>query len=213
VEHKTARYGLWGAIMAAVITGAVALFIHFDEKSEKEKIEKLERKADQSKNTANLTISNVYLPPINTVMDSAFFVEISNNSLNIAKDLSIKINFGEATVSKCETLPINVFKDQKEFKSSIVSFSIDKIENKDKLYIYCFLSNPIFESILITGPNLFSNKELTYANYNPIKTEAASGFITFFKVIGTIIAVVFAGYFIIVIITFFNKLLGPNFFE
>lgn len=213
MEHKSARYGLWGAILAAALTGAVALYIHFDDKSEKERVEKLERTADQSKDAANLTISNVYLPPVNTSIDSAFFAEISNNSLNVAKNITVKINFGEATVSKCETLPLNVFEDQNTFESSIISFSVESIQTKDKFYIYCLLSHPVFESILITGPNLFSNAQLRYEKYNPVKTDDSSGYITFFKTIGSIIVAVFAVYFTIFVLTFLSKLPRKGFWE
>ncbi|MFK5894765.1 MAG: hypothetical protein QM504_16215 [Pseudomonadota bacterium] len=135
VEHISGKYALWGTVAAAVLTAAVALYIHYDGKSEQKKAEELQRKADKSEKTANLTISNVYLPPINTNIESAFFAEITNNSLNVADDVQVKINFGEATVSKCETLPIDAFQNQKEFTSSIVSFSIEKLQKKIK-YIY-----------------------------------------------------------------------------
>lgn len=84
-----------GTILAAIITGAIALYIHYDSKTELEKTKEIEIKADKSKDTANLTISNVYVPPINTDIESSFFVKIENNSLNDAKNLNIKINFGE----------------------------------------------------------------------------------------------------------------------
>ena len=193
MEQKTAHYGLWGAVLAALITGAIGLYIHYD------------GKADQSKDTANLTISNVYLTPINTSMDSVFFAEVTNNSLNVAKDLTVKLDFGEASVLKCETTPNNTFNKKETFTSSIVSFSIKQLERKDNFYIYCFISHPVFKSLLITGSNLFSNEQLNYENYRPNKASEKSGFLTFFKVIASIVSLVFIIYFVAVTINLLNK--------
>ena len=205
MEQKTGHYALWGAILAALITGAVGLYIHYDGNLEQKKTQESEERADQSKDTANLTISNVYLPPVNTSIESVFFAEVKNNSLNTAKDLEVKLDFGEANISKCETLPNNEFKGNESFTSSIVSFSVEKLERKDSFYIYCFISHPVFKSLLITGSNLFSNELLSYENYHPIEANKESGFITFFKIIASLVGLVFIIYFVAVSITLLNK--------
>jgi len=71
--------------------------------------------------------------------------------------------------------------------------------------IYCFISHPIFKSLLITGSNLFSNEYLTYKRYRPDRSNEESGFITFFKVIASIVALVFIVYFVIVGLTLINR--------
>jgi len=205
MENKSAKYGLIGAIIAALITGAIALYIHFDTTTEQEKIAAIEKKADKSKETANLTISNVFLLEINTKLESPFFVKISNNSLMDAKNLNIKVNFGEAEVFKCETQPINVFNKNQTFESSIISFHIQDLKRKDTMYIYCLTSLPTFDSILITGSNLFQNEKYTYKQYKIQNTKSNSGFVTFFKVIASIIVVIFLGYFTLLILTLLNK--------
>ena len=198
MDQKSAKYALWGALLAAIITGGVTLYIYYDGKSEEKKIIELEKKADREEDTANLTIKNVYLPPINTKIDSVFFVEVSNNSLNTAKDLKVKIDFGEAIVSKCEILPDNLFDENEKFDKSIIEFSLSTLERNDSFYIYCLISHPTFKSFLITGSNLFSNEYLTYENYRLSKNNGESGFVTFFKVVASIVAVVFVVYFVIV---------------
>ncbi len=210
MEQKSAHYGLWGAIFAAVITGAIGLYIHYDGKSEQKKTQELEKKADESKDTANLTISNVYLTPINTSLDSVFFAEVINNSRNIAKDLLVKLDFGEASVTKCEVIPNKDFNEQESISNSILSFSVKKLERSDSFSIYCFISHPKFKSLLITGSNLYSNEQLIYENYLPIKTNGESGFITFFKVVASIVTLIFIIYFVIVAITFLNKKFDIN---
>lgn len=207
MEQKSAKYGLWGALLAALITAGVTLYTYYDGKSEEKKITELEEQADREKETANLTIKNLYLPPINTKIDSVFFVEVSNNSLNPANDLKVKLDFGEAMVSQCEILPLNPFDENEKFDTGIVEFSLNTLEKKDSFYVYCLISHPTFKSILITGSNLFSNEYLNYENYRPNKNNKESGFVTFFKVIGSMVALVFVVYFVIVgLILLTNKL-------
>lgn len=180
MESKIAKYGFWGTVIAALITGAIGLYIHLDGKAETTKVAKSKQEADKSKDTANLTISNVYVPPINTSLDSAFFVQIQNNSLNVAKDVVVKINFGESSVSSCETIPENLISDKQKI-SSMVSFSAGDIQRKDSLYVYCLLSHPVFESILLTGANLFSNELYEYKQFMPQKKIMAQVFSSFLK--------------------------------
>ena len=158
MDQKTAKYGLWGAIVAALITGAIGLYIHYDGRSEQKRILEMKQQTDESEDTARLTISDVYLPPINTSIDSVFFAEISNNSHNVAEKITVKLDFGEATVSQCEILPDIDFNKDESLQRSIISFSVDRLEREDSFYIYCLISHPGFRTLLITGSNLFSNE-------------------------------------------------------
>ncbi|TLX52332.1 hypothetical protein CWC31_01955 [Pseudoalteromonas ruthenica] len=205
MESKSGKYAFWGTILAAVISGAIGLYIHLDGQKETKEIAAKKAEAEKSRDTASVTISDVYIPPVNTIQDSSFFAKISNNSSNVAKDLTVKLNFGEASVSSCETIPNNIFKDQKDFETSIVSFSAGDILKRDSFYIYCLLSSPAFDSILVTGPNLFSSEKYTYKNLETTPKNDGSGFVTFFKVVATIVAVIFIGYFTIVILSLLNK--------
>ncbi|MCG6227138.1 hypothetical protein [Vibrio furnissii] len=200
MESKSAKYGLLGAIVAALISGAIALYIHYDDKSEKQKEINEAVAADELTKTANLRIQNVYLPPVNTHLDSSFYAEIANESQLDAENIKVSINFGDASVTSCETLPHNAFVDKTKFDTSFVTFSYDKIRKKEKLHVYCLLSNPTFESLLITGNNLYSNVKFDRSDLNNISKESGSSFVTFFKVIGSGIAVIFLAYFTIAII-------------
>ena len=205
MENKSAKYGLIGTIIAAMIAGFIALYIHNDTKSEQQKILELEKKANKSKNTANLNISDIFLPEINTKLESAFFIKITNDSLNDAKDLNVKINFGESEILKCETQPINMFEKNQDYTNSIISFDIKSINKNDKFYVYCLTSLPVFNSILITGSNLFQNEIYTYEQYKSKNDTISSGVTIFFKIIGAILFIIFTGYFTLVAIAFLNK--------
>ncbi len=205
MEKKSAKYGLFGAIVAALITGAIGLYIHYDGKSEQKRILEMKQQTDESEDTARLTITDVYLPPINTSIDSVFFAEISNNSYNVAENITVKLDFGEATVSQCEILPDIEFNKDESLQRSIISFSVDRLEREDSFYIYCLISHPVFRTLLITGSNLFSNETLSFDNYKIAKSTEESGYVTFFKVIGSVVILIFVTYFVVISITMLNR--------
>jgi hypothetical protein len=205
LESKSAKYGLWGAILAALITGVIALYIHYDGKSEKQKEAQEVLSADQKKETANLKVKEIYIPPVNTRLDSGFYAEIANESLLDAEQIEVSINFGSASVIACETLPVNVFADAATFETSFVVFSYDKVKRKEKLHVYCHLSNPSFDSLLITGENLFSSVEYDRADLDSSIVQDNSSYATFFKVVASIVAVVLIAYFTVVLIMLINK--------
>lgn len=205
MESKSAKYTFFGTLIAALIAGGVALYIHYDDRATK-KTEMLINKSEEQKNTTTtLAVSNVYLPPVNTKLDSVFYAEIKNGQHNNANDLNFKLNFGAATITSCETLPINVIDPKTIFETSFVTFSYKKIDKKEKIHIYCFLSTPTFESLLITGTNLRTNIEYNNNDYSNTLVTSSSGFVTFFKIIGSIVAVIFIGYFTVILISLFNK--------
>ena len=205
MDSKSAKYSLWGAILAAAITAIVALYIHFDKEGEKKETAIAEQAAKEEKPKARLKILNVYLPPLNTVQDSIFYAEVVNDSFVTANDLTIKINFGEATVKSCETLPIDTISKRSEFESSFISFTYSKLVKEEKFYIYCTISQPTFESVFISGDNLFKNAKLSAAELTEDLRENNSSFIKFFKVVASIVAVIFIIYFTLVLILFLNK--------
>lgn len=205
MESKSAKYGLWGTILAALITGAIALYIHYDGKSEKQNENQEILSADQKKETANLKVKEVYIPPVNTRLDSGFYAEIANESLLDAEQIEVSINFGSASVIACETLPVNVFADATTFETSFVVFSYNKVKRKEKLHLYCHLSNPSFDSLLITGQNLFSSVEYNRSDLDSSIVQDNSSYVTFFKVIASIVAAVLIAYFTVVLIMLINK--------
>ena len=144
---------------------------------------------------------------INWFLDSAFFVQIQNNSLNLAKNVVVKINFGESSVTSCETIPAKLISNEK-IVSSIISFSVGDIQRKDSLYVYCLLSHPVFESILLTGSNLFSNELYEFKQYISPTKDNNSSFIKFFKGVASVVAVIFIGYFTNLTLSALNRRFG-----
>ena len=214
MEVKVAKYGFWGVVIAAAISGSVALVIHLSEKHEKEQIRKAQKEAqerveeEKRKGLAFITIDDVEMPSVNTKIDSSFLLRLSNKSYSDAKNVITTINFGEATVNRCEVFPIDVL-DGKKFDTSAVVVEFDNIKKGGEVYIYCLISNPIFKDIRVSGDNLKEISAYSIVNYrfkDKVELEEeGSGFYTFFKFVGAIVAVIFIGYFTIVVLSLLNK--------
>ncbi|HDY8048866.1 TPA: hypothetical protein RQK85_004549 [Vibrio vulnificus] len=205
MESKSAKYGLWGAILAALITGAIALYIHYDAKTSKQEEAQKASAVDKEKETARLEIKELYIPPVNTRLDSVFYAEIANESKLDAEGVKISINFGSASVTACETLPMNVFGDSPQFETSVVVFTYNKIKKKEKLYVYCHLSNPSINSLLITGDNLRLSVEYDQNDLDSLLSEDSSNYVTLFKIAASVVALVLIGYFTVILILMVNK--------
>jgi Ca2+/Na+ antiporter len=207
------KYAFWGAILAALITGAFSYYIYYDNKKEelkqeKERIAKIEEEKKSS--IARVNIDELFLPAINTELDSVFYLKLSNNSYNDVKDLDIKINFGETQVSKCEVQPKP---DSKvSINTSIYNYSLKELKKDDSVYIYCFLANPIFDNILISGANIKDSVKKTFSEYKlqsikEMKKDDEKG-ITFYEFLFRAFLLIYSGYFTIVLISIINRRLN-----
>lgn len=207
------KYNFWGVIIGALITGAITYYIYYDNKQEevqkeKERIAKIEEEKKSS--IARVSIEELFLPSINTELDSVFYLKLSNNSYNDAKDLDIKINFGETQVSKCEVQPKS--DSNGSLNTSIYNYGVKELKKDDSLYIYCNLSNPIFDSVLINGSNLKDPIKKTFSQYKSSQSKTINqkkeDGLTFFGFLFRALATVFAIYFTIVIINIVNRKLS-----
>ena len=213
---KSSHFAFWGVIIAAVITGAVALYIHFDsEQGLSEKIgladsEKQGKKQEHKDKIISVKVQNMYLPPINTTMDSFFFLEIKNNSTEVAEAFTVTADFGKASPSACEILPQQITKMlSKESLSSILKYTITRLEVGESLYLYCHLSQPTFRKILITSGNLSRDSVYTFDDYTKVKTQGnVSGWRVFFNIILGLVFIVFVFFFLFYALAILDKKLG-----
>ncbi|WP_281649210.1 hypothetical protein [Parendozoicomonas sp. Alg238-R29] len=209
MEAKIAKYGLFGAILAAIITAGATLYIHYDKKElKKEEVEKATQ--EKSKNTTSVNVKEITLPRINTELDSSFFVEFKNESYNHAKDIQFSVNFGVSEIVGCETQPINHLNKNNEFKSSFVTFTLETLHKQDSIYLYCLLSSPNFEKITVSGGNLTRTTSYQFSEYNSKNINGSSSYLTFFKVILSGIAVVFLIYLSIALLQYLHKIIAPR---
>ncbi len=110
--------------------------------------------------------------------------------------------------SKCEIKPRGISKS--EVDSSILEYKLKELKSNDDLFIYCHLSNPIFNSLLINGSNLSHSLKFTFLEYkNEVNYKSdnneESGFYTFYKLIFTFIGLTILIYLLRLIKTLIDR--------
>lgn len=211
METKAAIFTCIGAIVASAITAGVMYYNNERsletkiQEAEKQRVE-LRNQASEDKKLAKIAILNTYVPKINTNIDSIFYTEISNESENPSNNTLITVNFGGTEIKACETLPLNHVKNESVKNGSVLVLDNLKLLSNDKLYIYCQTSSPMFESVTVTSDNLAYKVFKSFESMK-VRPEVKSGnsYATFFKVIGSIVALIFIGYFTLAGIAICNK--------
>ncbi len=202
---KSAKYIAIGAIIAALITGGVALFIHFDTKrdvsfSESVKSIKENKKENETEDT-NVKIQEVFLTPVSFDIPATFFLKIVNTGLNDAKDFTLLMDFGAAKIEKFSIKPLNAISDTPVEEIGIKKLKIKNLLKDEAFYVSCFLSLPTFEKIVISGGNLSTQETLTFTSYRNRKEKSEA----FWPVIVVLFGIPLGIYFMIVLMTLLNR--------
>ncbi|MCK4307886.1 hypothetical protein KAW50_06660 [candidate division WOR-3 bacterium] len=189
-------------IIAALIAGAVSLFVYYDSKQEGlvpiESTNPERPKVDNDKKqlpSPSLNFTEVFVTPVNTSIPSSFYAEISNSGSDLAKDFFIRIDFGESTPDICELLPAENIKNLNEKSSSTQSWKVAELEKGQSVYIVCQMDSPFFKSISIGGGNVEFDKKLTYTAYKEQRGQKPLNFyVLLFQIILAALAAIFLFY-------------------
>jgi len=178
IGHKST---IIATIIAAVITAAVSLYIHFD--SPKIDVfgtvpERTEANSDEKTATKSpaINIADIFITPIDTKMPTNFFVEISNSGNETARDIQLTINFGEATIKECEVQPALIASPIESKALSIQSYNITELVKGTSIYLSCSINIPYFKNIWVGGGNIKFEKSLSYDAYKALKNADSIGF-------------------------------------
>ena len=170
-------------IVAAFITGAVSLFIYFNDKNNGLKITETEKPQKQIKDskekslsTPNIKFTEVFVTPIDTQIPSTFYAEISNSGNGAAKGFFISIDFGESTPEKCEVRSPTKIDSTNEVGDTIQRWNISELPINQSIYIVCMTNSPFFKSLSVGGGNLMNDKLLTYSSYKEQREEKSVSF-------------------------------------
>ncbi|HDZ39657.1 MAG TPA: hypothetical protein ENH62_15510 [Marinobacter sp.] len=168
-------------VLAAVITAAVSLYIHFDSpeidvRGTVTETVGADSEQEGSSTSPSMNIADVFIAPINTDMATNFFAEISNSGTETAKDFQLTINFGEATIEKCEVQPSSISRPTESKPLSVQSYNISTLGKDASIYISCAVDLPYFKKIWVGGGNIQYEKSLTYDAYKELKNGDDIGF-------------------------------------
>lgn len=216
-SRKIGKYGLYGAIIAAIIYSGVHLYIHYDTKSRQptgEVIQEKQKTQVKKEDTTKVSIEKVLIPPTNFNLPSSFYLEIQNTGQNNAKDFLVTIDFGEAGIKELEYRPKGIADFlNKDETLNIIKLRIANLEKREYFYVYALLTQPYFKQILLSSGNLFQTQRLTYEAYKISVSEKGSwhSYFSFLKFMLGVVSFFLIVYFLIVAIKYLNKLLKIKF--
>lgn len=206
LENKTARYGLYGAIIAAVIGSAVTLFIHFDSRNDSsagESQETNQRNTDDG--GASVSISDVFISPVAFDSPAYFYTEIRNIGSDSASGFQVTVDFGRSTPGKCEVRPNDIIVQPPDTDSGSLRFSVVELARDGSIYVRCDLSLPSFDRILVSGGNIAFDKTLTFTDAAEDRTGGRTELNGVLLVLFMFVGLPFSIYLLAVTIKLINK--------
>jgi len=163
--NKIGKLTFFGTVIAALIAGAVALYIHLDSKDDvKNAIESVKEK-NNDKKQASVTIEEVFVTPVSFEIPANFYTEIVNSSLETAEGFYVTLDFGRSKIQKCSIKPSFLVKDESKTELGIKKLLVPKLLRNESIYISCTITEPAFEKVIIAGGNLSYERILNFSGY------------------------------------------------
>lgn len=184
------KWSIWTTIIVAVISGAIALYTHFDSKEESNQITSKPQDSDK-KETTSIHIEEIQLTPVDFDIPSSFYIEISNN-WRLANDITVLIDFGKAKTEECAIKPNDELNISISGDEYILKVKVKELLKNESLYIYCLISLPAFKKIIVSGGNLTQEKIKTFSEYRSQEDfEPNAYWSILLSIIGTLLLVSF----------------------
>jgi|TARA_R110001632_G_scaffold233106_1_gene376727 hypothetical protein len=168
MESKSAKYGLIGAIVAALIAGGVTLFIHFDKSPDGSRLVESvisEEKEQKREPRIIVNIIDTFITPVAFEGPAYFYTEIRVVGEKPVEAMLVSLDFGKASATNCEVKPESILAANKA-NNGLLRLSVNQLNKHESIYIACNLTLPTFNQILVTGGNLTSESKLTYNTYS-----------------------------------------------
>ena len=157
-----------------------------------------------------IVIEELELCPVNSAIPSYFFLKVKNRGTKTLRNLLVTVDFGRAKYEQ-----FDYFLSAHNRKASIdsthnnvISVALPKLTKNDTFSMYCLLSQPVFNTITITGGNLRIAKEYSYQEFITSGFDQGSSSISFFGfllVLTGLILIVFSAYFCMIVYHFLMK--------
>ena len=183
MSKKWTRRGVIASIIGTILTCAISLWVYLNDSNiAKPYVANHETSTKDRQDTQTVSIASIYVSKVPMDIPSVFELTIQVGSIHnvMAKELVISLDFGRATVDTCDYIPnlstTNITNDDNNRRR----LEIAELGSKEKLYIRCLISLPIFEQVLISGENISHNVSLSYKEFqNRENPNYQIGFWTF----------------------------------
>ena len=93
-----------------------------------------------------------------------------------AHDIDVILDFGRAEIEVCDYTPepavTNIVAEDKSHRR----LEIEELRQKEKLYIRCLISSPVFDQVIINGGNLSHSTSIDFEQYQARLLSEPTGF-------------------------------------
>jgi hypothetical protein len=159
--------------------------------------------------TENIVISRIELSPKDFQIPSYFYFQVSNNGTRTIKNLEITVDLGKSIYEEFDfSRKVEIHSIIDSLDRSFLKFNIPNFKQYETIDCYSLLTLPIFESITMNASNMTFDKIYSYEEFEKSEENifnTSSGFRTFLTVMLSLVIIVFTVYFVIIIITYLNK--------
>ncbi len=139
-----------------------------------------------------ISISSIHVSEVAMDIPAAFELEIHVGSFtNLAvHDIEVILDFGRAEIDVCdytpETVVTNVLAEDKSHRR----IAIEKLQQKEKFYIRCLITSPVFNQVIINAANIDRSVSMDFEQYQSRQRHGLEE-VGFWTVIGRCTALFF----------------------
>ena len=132
-------------------------------------------------------------------------VQVGGISNLAAHELDIILDFGRAEIDVCGYTPKSAITNVIASDRSHRRLEIAELQQKEKLYIRCLISSPVFEQVIISGDNIVHGKSIDFKQYQASLKSGPDQAVGFWATLGYCFVIFFS-------IVFCLKIIGVLFY-
>ncbi|MCY4503520.1 MAG: hypothetical protein OXE57_18415 [Alphaproteobacteria bacterium] len=166
-------------IVVGLLTCAVTVGIYIFQSPGKEiGTQVINSEKPSKKPSPDISISSIHISSVAMDVPAAFEMEleVDGSASEPAKDIIITLDFGRSEIRECGYVPRQNIKTLMEEGKNYRRLKIVEIQQDEKFYIRCIVSQPIFDRVAIGGGNLLSTRSITFSQYLDMDMDGSIGF-------------------------------------
>ena len=92
-------------------------------------------------------------------------IQVGEILKSAAQAFDIILDFGRAEIEVCDYTPKSVIMNVVANDKSHRRIEIAELQQKEKFYIRCLISSPVFEQVIISGENISRGTSIDFKQY------------------------------------------------
>lgn len=175
-----AKRNVVATIAVGLLTSAIALWIFLNESREHEiGTQTIESSESSETSLPTVSISSIHVSEVTLDIPAVFEmgIQVSGTSNLSARDIDLILDFGKAEIEVCDHMPKSVVTHVVDEDKSYHRLEIAELRQKEKFYVRCLISLPVFENVIIEGGNTRSNTSIDFEQYQANLQSKLLGFL------------------------------------